>query len=67
MSDDDGYDLPECACTAVSDNAVLIKHSSFGTTWIPKSQLHDNNEVNDLGDQGTLWVSTWLAEKRGWL
>jgi hypothetical protein len=35
--------------------------------WIPKSQITDNSEVYE-GDQpaGTLAVTGWLAEQRGW-
>jgi hypothetical protein len=35
--------------------------------WIPKTQLHDNNEIWMKGDEGDLWVKTWIAREKGWI
>lgn len=35
--------------------------------WVPRSQIAKDSEVTGEGDFGTLKVSRWLAEKRGWL
>jgi hypothetical protein len=31
--------------------------------WIPQSQIHEDSEVYQDGDEGTLVVSEWFAEK----
>ena len=33
--------------------------------WIPQSQIDDESEVWEEGDQGTLVISQWLADKKG--
>ena len=33
--------------------------------WIPYSQIHDNSEVQEEGDEGELIVTEWLAIKKG--
>lgn len=33
--------------------------------WIPKSQIDDDSEVYQDGDEGKLVVSMWFAEKEG--
>lgn len=39
--------------------------------WVPKSQVHDESEVYDLGHTGTIvmkdwWAENFDAEKKGW-
>lgn len=34
-------------------------------TWIPKSQIKDESEVNEPGDSGTLVIPEWLADDKG--
>ena len=38
----------------------------FPETWWPKSVIHDDSEVYDLGHEGRLVVKHWAAVKRGW-
>ena len=33
--------------------------------WIPKSQVDDESEVFGLGDEGTLKISSWIAQEKG--
>ena len=33
--------------------------------WIPQSQVDDDSEVWDMGDEGTLVVSEWIAIEKG--
>ena len=34
--------------------------------WVPQSQIDDESEVYKEGDKGTLVVSRWIAEQKGW-
>ncbi len=73
---DDGHEIKNVKVIRETTAAILVQGAGlssdpFGTSdpkqeeWIPKSQLHDNSEVRDVGDEGTLVISTWLAEKKG--
>jgi hypothetical protein len=33
--------------------------------WVPKSVIHDDSEVYQGGDTGTLMVKSWWAAKNG--
>lgn len=33
--------------------------------WIPKSQIDDDSEVYEMGTEGKLVVSQWIADQRG--
>jgi hypothetical protein len=33
--------------------------------WIPQSQIDDESEVWEEGDNGTLVISLWIAEQKG--
>lgn len=33
--------------------------------WVPKSQIHEDSDVNEKGDEGTLVVKAWWAKKAG--
>ena len=33
--------------------------------WIPQSQIDDNSEIWEAGDEGTLIISQWIAEQKG--
>ena len=37
-----------------------------GLLWVPQSQIHDDSEVWQEGDSGTLVVTRWIAEQKGW-
>jgi hypothetical protein len=70
------YTIDNVTCTAVSSKAILVECADCeefedssdgeGKCWIPRSQIMSESEVRDLGDTGTLSVSSWLAEKKGW-
>jgi len=53
-------------CTAVKDTgqALLIEFDDGDAAWIPHSQIHDDSEVYQEGDTGTLVVTKWIAQKR---
>ena len=31
--------------------------------WIPKSEIDEDSEVTEVGDEGNLVIPQWLAEK----
>lgn len=33
--------------------------------WIPKSQIHEDSQVRELGDRGELVIPEWLAIEKG--
>ena len=53
--------------TVLFENELSLKVNLEGEeVLIPKSQIHDNSEVYKAGTEGSLIVTEWLAEKRGW-
>lgn len=54
--------------TALFDSGKALKCLIDGEEyWIPHSQISDDSEVFDAGDnaEGTLVISLWLAEQKG--
>lgn len=47
-----------------TDKALLVEIDG-DEHWIPKSQIDDDSEVYQEGDEGELVVSMWLAEQKG--
>jgi len=33
--------------------------------WFPKSSIHDDSEVYDVGHEGDFVVKQWIAEEKG--
>ena len=59
--------IERAKCTAATGKAILIEASVLDEpTWIPQSQITDDSEVWKVGDEGTLDVTDWLAEQKGW-
>lgn len=64
---------------AVGNSATLIEVHDLGDdvsldsseVWVPHSQFGDDDgdidENSDVGETGSVYVTTWLAEQRGWL
>jgi hypothetical protein len=71
--DDVGVTVDECEAKAATANALLVvgdglkKYYSDGSNglWVPRSVIHDDSEVFEKGDTGTLVLKTWWAEDRG--
>jgi hypothetical protein len=71
--DDEGFDVGEVRCgyqtgasikcRMLEDMPYMKKDDEF---WVPISQIHDDSEVYQEGDEGQLKVTTWLAKERGW-
>lgn len=47
-----------------TDKAILCSIDG-DEVWIPKSQVDDDSEVWQDGDEGTLVISAWLAKVKG--
>jgi hypothetical protein len=47
-----------------TDMAVLFEIDG-SEYWIPQSQIDDDSEVWEEGDEGTLVISKWIADQKG--
>lgn len=63
--DDEGTEIGEGKCIRATARAILVKLETGEEEWIPKSCVHDNSEVWDEGQEGTVVVKTWWAEQAG--
>lgn len=47
-----------------TEAAVLV---DIGTEeiWVPRSQIVEESEIQDDGDEGELWTTEWWAKQRG--
>jgi len=62
-----GYEIEKAKCVAKTASAILVEAPEFDKPeWIPQSQVDEDSEVYGQGHTGTLVVSDWLAEQRGW-
>ena len=48
------------------DKALLVDIDG-DEHWIPKSQIDDDSEVYEMGTDGDLVITKWIAEKKGLL
>jgi hypothetical protein len=51
-------------CVKETPKAILVNVGGE-ELWFPKSQLSEDNEVNEEGDEGVLIISLWIAEQKG--
>jgi Ser-tRNA(Ala) deacylase AlaX len=59
-----GIDVGQTEIKKETVRAILVEIE--GTEmWFPKSQIHDDSEIWQEGDVGHLYVTEWLAKKRG--
>lgn len=64
--DEDGMPFENSIAMGATDLAVRVRLSKeYGhrEVWVPKSVIMEDSEVNDVDDDGTLWVQLWWAEK----
>lgn len=48
--------------------AILVNAPEFDKPqWVPQSQVHDDSDIYQEGEEGDLKVKTWWAEKEGWI
>lgn len=54
-------------CRGIKETAlaVLVDIPGIGEKWIPKSQIDDDSEVWEEGNEGTLVITEWFALERG--
>jgi len=53
---------------AIAETEVALLCEVDGEeVWLPKSQVQDESEVWQKGDEGTLVVSEWIAKQKGLL
>jgi hypothetical protein len=65
--------MPNERPTIAIDDVVALKETSLALLclidgkehWLPKSVIHEDSEVSAEGDEGTLVVPEWFAEKEG--
>ena len=70
MTTDDKFEIDDVTVVFETDKALRVEAPVFDEPqWIPKSQIHDDSEVYDQGEnsEGTLIVKLWFAEKREWV
>lgn len=61
------YELHGVRCKHATDKAILIECDDLDEEeWIPLSQVSEDSEVMDTDDEGTLIITLWLAEQKGW-
>jgi hypothetical protein len=47
---------------AETEKALLVEIEG-DKYWLPKSQIHEDSEIQEKGDTGTLKTTKWWAEK----
>ena len=69
MGREDDYEMEDVTCIKATEKALLITSPDLGDDeeWVPLSQVSDDSEVMDEGDEGTLIVTNWIAEQKGWV
>ncbi len=61
------YSIEGARCVSATEKAILVEGIDAKPVWIPQSQIDDDSEVYQVGDEGKLVVSDWWAEKQGWI
>ena len=62
--EDETHAMGEGRCTRETEKAILVRIDDK-ETWVPKSVVHDDSDVWKTGDEGTIIVKRWWAEKNG--
>lgn len=69
-----GYDIESCKAIKLSKTgkALLVvnpycEEFEGENIWVPISQLTEDSDIQDVGDAGTLTVTEWFAQQKGWL
>lgn len=63
-----GFDVEDCRALRSTEKALLVECDDWDEAlWIPLSQITEDSEVLEEDDEGTLVVTEWFAEQRGWL
>ncbi|MHA1286566.1 MAG: hypothetical protein ACTSPB_04080 [Candidatus Thorarchaeota archaeon] len=60
------YKIEGATIKATTGKAILVEADCFDEDeWIPLSQVDDESEIWSKGEEGTLTVSDWIANKKG--
>lgn len=59
----------ECDALAIrsTEKALLVDIQGEGEHWIPISQIEEDSEVRQEGDQGILTITGWIAKQKGFV
>lgn len=61
--------IADCKIVAKGNSAILVENDDFdAATWIPESQIDNDSELHmgeDVGTEGTLVISRWIANQKG--
>jgi len=59
----------ECDALAIhaTEKALLVDIQGEGEHWIPLSQIEEDSEVQQEGDQGILTITGWIAKQKGFV
>ena len=68
-SPDEGYVIGEGTAVQETDQAILFQAvddaEGNAQEWYPKSQIHEDSDIHHKDEEGTLVISSWLAEQKG--
>lgn len=63
-----GYEtFADVKVIAETEMAILVDFDDDVQHWVPRSQIHEDSEVQSKGDEGDLDVTAWWADKTGLL
>ena len=63
---DEGISLGAGKATRETAKALLVRlESEDSERWVPKSVLHDDSEVYEIGHEGEVVVKEWWARREG--
>lgn len=60
----DPVEIDGCKCIRQTAKAILVRQDDL-EFWVPQSVVQDDSEVWKEGDEGTLVIAGWFAEKEG--
>lgn len=61
------FAIEDVECTDETPDAICIEKEGDEPFWVPRSVVHEDSEVLNVGDEGTLLVDHWFAAKNGWI
>jgi hypothetical protein len=62
---DETVELYDVVAKRQTDEALLCEIEEGDEIWIPRVQIDESSQVSEEGDEGTLVVSRWIADKKG--
>lgn len=66
---EDGACFDDVKALRGTERALLCRLTTDGgesrEVWVPRSQITDDSEVYEIGDEGQLVVKSWFAEREG--